>query len=51
VATGGRETVRGIAADVEDTGALVVRLADGSRSVVEAGDVTLSGHESSLHAS
>jgi BirA family biotin operon repressor/biotin-[acetyl-CoA-carboxylase] ligase len=42
-ATSGRETIRGIAAEVEETGALVIRLADGSRRVVEAGDVTLSG--------
>jgi BirA family transcriptional regulator, biotin operon repressor / biotin---[acetyl-CoA-carboxylase] ligase len=42
VATSGRETIRGFAADVEDTGGLVIQMADGSRRVVEAGDVTLS---------
>jgi BirA family transcriptional regulator, biotin operon repressor / biotin---[acetyl-CoA-carboxylase] ligase len=42
VATGGREPIRGTATDVDEDGALVIQLADGSRTTVTAGDVTLS---------
>jgi BirA family biotin operon repressor/biotin-[acetyl-CoA-carboxylase] ligase len=41
-ATGGGETLRGIAVDVDDDGALVIETAPGVRQRVEAGDVTLS---------
>jgi BirA family biotin operon repressor/biotin-[acetyl-CoA-carboxylase] ligase len=42
-ATGGGRTLRGVAVDVTDDGALVIETADGARHTVEAGDVTLSG--------
>jgi BirA family biotin operon repressor/biotin-[acetyl-CoA-carboxylase] ligase len=41
-ATGAGETLRGIAVDVHDDGALIVETASGVRERVEAGDVTLS---------
>ena len=37
-----RETVEGIAEDLDATGALIVRLADGSRRAITAGDVFMS---------
>jgi BirA family transcriptional regulator, biotin operon repressor / biotin---[acetyl-CoA-carboxylase] ligase len=40
-ATWGKEVVRGIAESVDENGALVIRLADGSSTKVVAGDVTL----------
>jgi len=45
VATGARETIRGVAVDVDEDGALVIAQADGRRVRVEAGDVTLSGRQ------
>jgi BirA family biotin operon repressor/biotin-[acetyl-CoA-carboxylase] ligase len=41
-ATGAGETLRGIAVDVDNDGALIVETAPGVRERVEAGDVTLS---------
>lgn len=40
-ATWGKETIRGIAESVDESGALMIRLADGSLTKVVAGDVTL----------
>ena len=45
VATGARETIRGVAVDVDEDGALVIAQAGGRRVRVEAGDVTLSGRQ------
>jgi BirA family biotin operon repressor/biotin-[acetyl-CoA-carboxylase] ligase len=42
-ATGGGQTLHGIAVDVTDDGALVIERPDGEKHTVEAGDVTLSG--------
>jgi BirA family transcriptional regulator, biotin operon repressor / biotin---[acetyl-CoA-carboxylase] ligase len=43
VATTGREAITGLAVDVNDSGGLVIQVADGSSRVVDAGDVTLGG--------
>jgi BirA family biotin operon repressor/biotin-[acetyl-CoA-carboxylase] ligase len=40
-ATWGKETIQGIAESVDESGALMIRLADGSLTKVVAGDVTL----------
>lgn len=40
-ATWGEDTIRGIAESVDESGALMIRLADGSLTKVVAGDVTL----------
>ena len=45
VATGARETIRGVAVDVDEDGALVLEAPEGRRVRVEAGDVTLSGRQ------
>ena len=42
-ATGGGQTLRGVAVDVTDAGALLIETPDGVRHSVEAGDVTLRG--------
>jgi BirA family biotin operon repressor/biotin-[acetyl-CoA-carboxylase] ligase len=46
VATGSGRELRGVAVDVTDNATLVIETPDGVRHTVEAGDVSLSGHES-----